>query len=149
MPGRHAFDRRNPMSVATRLQGRLDRLELSPEEVARAAGLTPARMLGLLDDDDDGIGTLPRGQRLMKLADMLETSIAYLIGLDPDADVPAEYLQDDQGELGMLAIDENTLLEAYRRLDIASRAAILRVLLKMTPEPEAMERKPLQVRPRG
>lgn len=106
-------------------------------------------MLGLLQDTADDAGRLPRGQRLVKLAEVLETSIAYLIGLDPDAEVPIEYLQDDQGELGMLAVDEDRLLQAYRRLDVASRAAILRVVLKMTPEPEAMERRPLQVRSRG
>ncbi len=78
----------------------------------------------------------------------METSVAYLIGLDPDAPVPEEYLHDDQGELGLLAVDEHTLLHAYRRLDISSRAAILRVLLKMAPEPEDMERKPLQLAPR-
>lgn len=81
----------------------------------------------------------------MKLAEVLEASVAYLIGLDPDAPVPAEYLQDDQGELGLLGADEDALLRAYRRLDVVSRAAILRVMLKMAPEAEALERKPVQV----
>ena len=91
---------------------------------------------------------LPRGKRLAKLAEVLETSVAYLIGLDPDAPVPEEYLHDDQGELGLLALDEHALLQGYRRLDVASRAAILRVLLKMAPKPGEMERKPLQMAPR-
>jgi hypothetical protein len=126
------------------LQGRLDRLELSSDGVARAAKLPADLVLRLLEDR----APLPRGQRLVKLAEVLETSVAYLIGLDPDAEVPAEYLQDDQGELGLLAVDENTLLLAYRRLDVSSRAAILRVLLKMAPEPEELEKKPLQLAPR-
>lgn len=132
------------MSLGTRLQGRLDRLELSSDGVARAAKLPADLVLRLLEDR----APLPRGQRLVKLAEVLETSVAYLIGLDPDAEVPAEYLQDDQGELGLLAVDENTLLLAYRRLDVSSRAAILRVLLKMAPEPEELEKKPLQLAPR-
>lgn len=132
------------MSIGARMQGRLDRLELSPDGVARAARLPADLVLRLLEDR----APLPRGQRLVKLAEALETSVAYLIGLDPDAEVPAEYLQDDQGELGLLAVDENTLLHAYRRLDVSSRAAILRVLLKMSPEPEELEKKPLQLAPR-
>ncbi len=132
------------MSIAARLQGRLDRLEMSPDAAARAAGM-PAELLVRLTEDR---APLPRGKRLAKLAEVLETSVAYLIGLDPDAPVPEEYLHDDQGELGLLAVDEHTLLHAYRRLDISSRAAILRVLLKMAPEPEDMERKPLQLAPR-
>ncbi|MGI4745085.1 MAG: hypothetical protein ACRYGI_13895 [Janthinobacterium lividum] len=132
------------MSIAARLQGRLDRLELSPEQAAHAAGLPAGLVLGILEDQVP----LPRGQRLSKLADALETSVAYLIGLDPDAPVPDEYLQDDQGELGLLAADEDALLRAYRRLDMSSRAAILRVLLKMAPEIEDLERKPLQLTPR-
>jgi transcriptional regulator with XRE-family HTH domain len=133
------------MSIAARLQGRLDRLELSPEQAAHAAGLPAGLVRGLLED---GL-PLPRGRRLSKLADVLETSVAYLIGLDPDAPVPDEYLQDDQGELGLLAADEDALLQAYRRLDISSRAAILRVLLKMAPEPEDPERRPVQLAPRA
>ncbi len=129
------------MSLAARLQGRLDRLELVPEEAARAAGLPVDLLARLLRDE----AALPRGQRLVKLAETLETSVAYLIGLDPDAPVPLEYLQDDQGELGLLAADEDAILRGYRRLDVASRAAILRVMLKMAPETEELERRPIRL----
>ena len=132
------------MSIATRLQGRLDRLELAPDQAARVAGV-PAELLRRILEDQ---APLPRGQRLVKLAEALETSVAYLIGLDPDDVVPQEYLQEDQGALGLLALDEETILRAYRRLDISSRAAILRVLLKMAPEPEELENKPIQRSPR-
>lgn len=127
--------------VAGRVQGRLDRLGLSAEDAARAAGL-PADLLRRLLD---GTAMLPRGQRLIRLADALATSPGYLVGLDPDAAVPAEYLQEDQGSLGLLAADEEALLRAYRRLDVPSRAALLHVVLRMAPEPEVLERKPRQV----
>ncbi len=130
---------------AGRVQGRLERLDLSPEDASRAAGL-PADFLGRLLD---GTATPPRGHRLVKLADILATSVSYLVGLDPDVAVPAEYLEEDQGELGLLASDENALLRAYRRLDISSRSAILQVVLKMAPEPEADERKPRQIASRS
>ena len=129
------------MSLAARLQGRLDRLELAPDHAARAAGLPVDLLVRLLRDE----APLPRGQRLVRLAEVLETSVAYLIGLDPDAPVPAEYLEDDQGELGLLARDEVALLRGYRRLDIASGAAILRVMLKMAPEAEEPERRPVRL----
>ena len=133
------------MSIATRLQGRLDRLELEPEQVARVAGVPVSLLHRILLDQ----APLPRGQRLVKLAEALETSVSYLIGLDPDAPVPTEFLQEDQGALGLLAVDEEAILRAYRRLDVSSRAALLRVALKMAPEPEEMEKKPLQRPTRG
>lgn len=122
---------------AERVQGRLDRLDLSPERAARAAGL-PDDFIGRLLD---GRAPPPRGQRLVKLAEALATSVSYLVGLDPDMPVPDEYLEEEQGSLGLLAGDEDALLRAYRRLDISSRAALLQVALKMVPEPEALERK--------
>ncbi len=133
------------MSIAARLQGRLDRLELEPDQAARVAGVPVDLLRRILADQ----APLPRGQRLVKLADALETSVSYLIGLDPDATVPPEFLQEDQGALGLLALDEETILRAYRRLDVSSRAALLRVVLKMSPEPEEMEKKPLQRAPRS
>ena len=132
------------MSIAARLQGRLDRLGLEPDQAARVAGVPAELMRRILTDQ----APLPRGQRLVKLADALETSVSYLIGLDPDVPVPTEFLQEDQGALGLLAGDEEAILRAYRRLDVSSRAALLRVVLKMSPEPEEMERKPLQRAPR-
>jgi len=125
-----------------RVQGRLDRLGLTAEDAGRAAGLPP-----------DLIGKLlarhappPRGQRLMRLADALATSVSYLVGLDPDTPVPEEYLQEEQGSLGLLAGDEDALLRAYRRLDFSTKAALLQVVLRMSPEPEVPERKPRQAK---
>ena len=127
---------------ADRVQGRLDRLDLSPEDVARAAGLPADFIAKLLD----GRTPPPRGQRLVKLAEALATSVSYLVGLDPDTLVPAKYLEEEQGSLGLLAGDEESLLRAYRRLDVASRAALQQGPLPMAPEPDAFERKPRQGR---
>ncbi len=85
-----------------------------------------------------------RGKRLVRLADALSTSIGYLVGLDPEEAVPEEFLAEDQGQLGLLAGDEEALLRAYRRLDMSSRAALLQVASKMAPEPEILERKARQ-----
>lgn len=79
---------------------------------------------------------------MVKLAEALETSVSYLVGLDPDVPVPSEYLEEEQGNLGLLAGDEDALLRAYRRLDVSLRAALLLVALKMSPEPEVLEKKP-------
>jgi transcriptional regulator with XRE-family HTH domain len=130
---------------AERVQGRLDRLDLTPEDAARSAGL-PADFIGKLLD---GRLPPPRGQRLVKLAEALATSVSYLVGLDPDTPVPPDHLEEEQGSLGLLAGDEEALLRAYRRLDVSSRAALLQVALKMAPEPEAMEKRPRQSRPGG
>jgi transcriptional regulator with XRE-family HTH domain len=127
---------------ATRVQGRLDRLNLSPDEASRQAGLSVG-FVGLLLE---GQRAAPRGQRLVKLAEVLSVSVAYLVGLDPDAPVPPEYLEEDQGALGLLAGDEEALLRAYRRLDMSSKAALLQVVLKMSPEPVTEERKPREGR---
>jgi len=130
---------------ADRVQGRLDRLDMTPDAAARAAGLPADHIHKLLD----GKLPPPRGKRLIKLAEVLATSVSYLVGLDPDVPVPDEYIQEDQGTLGLLAGDEDALLRAYRRLDVSSRAALLQVVSKMAPEPEAQERKPRQVQNRG
>ena len=125
-----------------RVQGRLDRLGLTPEDAGRAAGL-PADLIGKLLA---GAAPPPRGQRLVKLADALATSVSYLVGLDPDTPVPEEYLQEEQGSLGLLAGDEEALLRAYRRLEFPLKAALLQVVLRMSPEPEIPERKPRSAR---
>ncbi|WP_428483549.1 hypothetical protein [Rhodopila sp.] len=132
------------VEFADRVQGRLDRLDLSPDDLARLARLPAGFIHGMLD------GNLPppRGKRLITLAEVLSTSVSYLVGLDPDAPVPDEYLEEDQGSLGLLAGDEEALLRAYRRLDMSSRAALLQIVLKMTPEPDHDEKKPRQVKAR-
>ena len=38
------------------------------------------------------------------------------------------------------------LLRAYRRLDFSTKAALLQVVLRMSPEPEVPERKPRQAK---
>jgi hypothetical protein len=113
--------------MVERIEARLDRLGTPEPEVMRAAGLP----LDLLDQLRAGKPVVPRGQRLVRLADALGTSVAYLVGLDPDADAPAELLAEDQGNFGLLAGDEEALLQAYRRLDVPGRAALLHVVLKM------------------
>ena len=120
--------------LAGRIQGRLDRLGLSAAEASKAGGLPLDAIEKLLD----GTGRPPRGKRLVQLADALSTSVSYLVGLDPDTPVPDEYLQEEQGNLGLLAGDEDALLRAYRRLDVSCRAALLQVVLKMAPEPEVL-----------
>ena len=132
-------------ALAGRVQGRLDRLALSEAAAAQAAGLADDFLARLLD----GRMAPPRGRRLVKLAEVLATSVSYLVGLDPDAEVPPEFLEEDQGSLGLLAGDEESLLRAYRRLDVSSRAALLQVVQKMAPEPERAERAARQGRARG
>ena len=111
---------------------------LSPEAAARTAGL-PADFIGKLLADDL---PPPRGKRLVRLAEALATSVSYLVGLDPDTPVPDEFLEEDQGTLGLLAGDEEALLRAYRRLDVSLRAALVQIVLKMAPEPELLEKRP-------
>ena len=133
-----------PGEFAERVQGRLDRLGLTPEEAARTAGL-PADFLMKLQ----GGGPPPRGPRLVRLAEALATSVSYLVGLDPDTPVPDELVTDEQGSLGLLAGDEEALLRAYRRLDFSAKAALLQVVQRMAPEPPAFENKPRQAPSRG
>jgi hypothetical protein len=121
-----------------RIEARLERMDVSPESALRDAGL-PSDFLKKLRV---GGVPIPRGQRLLKLAEALGTSVSYLVGLDPDVAPPQELLEEDQGSLGMLAGDEEVLLRAYRRLNVSSRAAALHVLLKMAgPEPAADTKK--------
>ncbi|WP_159993895.1 helix-turn-helix transcriptional regulator [Roseomonas sp. 18066] len=117
-----------PLSpLVARIDSRLDRLDLTAEEAFRHAGLAP----DLLEKMRAGKAPMPRGPKLARLAEALGTSVAYLVGLDPDAEPPAELLQDDQATLGLLAGDEEALLRAYRRLDPAAKAALQLVVQKM------------------
>ncbi len=127
--------------MAERVQGRLDRLGMTPGEAASGVGMPLDGLEKVLDGRVEGI----RGKRLVRLAEVLATSVGYLVGLDPDEAAPAEWLAEDQGQLGLLAGDEEALLRAYRRLDVSSRAALLLVVTKMAPEPEVLERKARRV----
>jgi transcriptional regulator with XRE-family HTH domain len=127
-----------PAPVVERIEARLERMDLPPEAALKKAGL-PSDFLEKLRL---GKVPIPRGQRLVKLAEALGTSVSYLVGLDPDVTPPQELLEEDQGSFGLLAGDEEALLRAYRRLDVSSRAAALHVLLKMAgPEPEPERKK--------
>ena len=127
--------------MGERIQGRLDRLGLTPEDAARRVGIAPDALQKVLDGRVEAV----RGKQLVRLAEVLSTSVGYLVGLDPEQTVPEEWLAEDQGQFGLLAGDEEALLRAYRRLDMSSRAALLQVASKMAPEPALLERKPRQV----
>jgi transcriptional regulator with XRE-family HTH domain len=123
--------------MVERIASRLERLAMPAEEACKQAGL-PA---DFLDKLKGGKARVPRGQRLVRLAEALGTSVSYLVGLDPDTQPPQELLEEEQGALGLLAGDEEALLRAYRRLDFATKAAALQVMLKMAgPEPEPTAR---------
>ncbi|MDO9708975.1 helix-turn-helix domain-containing protein [Paracraurococcus lichenis] len=118
--------------MAALIEGRLDRLDLTPEEASRAAGLAPDFLERLMA----GRVPPPRGQRLVRLAEVLATSVSYLVGLDPDTPPPQEVLEEEQGTLGLLAGDEEALLRAYRRLEVPQKAAVVLVVRSMAgPEP--------------
>lgn len=113
--------------VVERIESRLERVGLSAAEALRIAGLPEDLLVRLRA----GKAQVPRGQKLMRLAEALGTSVSYLVGLDPDTQPPQELLEEEQGSLGLLAGDEDALLRAYRRLDFSSKAAALHVILKM------------------
>ena len=120
-------------SIAARIEGRLERLGLSAEEVERVAGLAPGSLLALLRDES----APPRGAGLRRLAQALDVGEEFILGLDPGDLIPADMLADPQGELGLLAPDEEALLRNYRRLDVPARAAVgLLVARAAGPEPE-------------
>lgn len=122
--------------MAALIEGRLDRLGLTPEDASRAAGLPPDFLDRLLS----GRAPPPRGQKLVRLAEALATSVSYLVGLDPDVPPPPELLEEEQGSLGLLAGDEEALLRAYRRLEMPQKAAVVLVVRSMAgPEPVADE----------
>ncbi|WP_328702247.1 helix-turn-helix domain-containing protein [Belnapia arida] len=126
------------------IEGRLERVGLTPEEASRAAGLAP----DFLDRLREGRVAVPRGERLRRLAEALFTSVSYLVGLDPDVPPPAEWLEEEQGSLGLLAGDEEGLLRAYRKLEFSAKAAVLLVVRRMAGPEEAPDAVPArQVRP--
>ena len=134
--------------IAARIEGRLERLGLSAEQVERMAGLPPGSLPAFLR----GEGTLPRGNALRRLAGALDVGEEFVLGLEPGDLIPAHLLEEPQGELGLLAPDEEALLRNYRRLDVPTRAAVgLLVARAAGPEPEpAPETPPARRRaPRG
>jgi hypothetical protein len=134
----------NPEIIA-RIEGRLERLGISAEEADRIAGLPAGAMAGILS----GTGGLPRGTALRRLAVALDAGEEFILGLEPGDLIPAEMLEDPQGQLGLLAPDEEALLRNYRRLDIPGRAAVnLLVARAAGTAPEPAEEKPA-ARPRA
>lgn len=121
--------------IAARIEGRLERLGLSGPEADRLAGLPPGTLDALLR----GAGALPRGGALRRLAATLDVDEGFLLGLEPGDLIPPEMLEDPQGDLGLLAPDEEALLRHYRRLDVPTRAAVLHLVARAAgpPPPEA------------
>jgi hypothetical protein len=112
--------------VAERIERRLDALGLRPEEVDAKVGLPP----GTTDRLRAGRGLLLGGRFLRGLCAVLETDEEYLLGLEPGDLVPAELLVEPQGELGLLAPDEEALLRHYRSLTVPLRAAVALLVAK-------------------
>ncbi len=122
----------NP-AIASRVEGRLERLGLSSEEVDRQAGLSPGKVAAIMRQT----GALPRGNALRRLAAALDVSEEFILGLEPGDLIPADMLEDVQGELGLLAPDEEALLRHYRLLDVSTRAAVMQLVSRAAgPEPE-------------
>jgi transcriptional regulator with XRE-family HTH domain len=121
------------VEIAGRIEGRLERLGLSAEDVDRRAGLpagTVAALLGVTS-------ALPRGSALSRLCAALEVEEGFILGLEPGDLIPPHMLEEPQGELGLLAPDEEALLRHYRRLDMSLRAAIgLLVARAAGPDPQ-------------
>lgn len=119
--------------IASRVEGRLERLGLSAEEIDRQAGLPSGTVSAILRH----VGTLPRGNALRRLAAALDVSEEFILGLEPGDLIPADMLEDAQGDLGLLAPDEEALLRHYRRLDVPTRAAVVQLVSRAAgPEPE-------------
>jgi hypothetical protein len=112
--------------VAGRIERRLDALGLLPEEVDAKVGLPP----GTTERLRGGHGPIPGGRFLRGLCAALDTDEAYLLGLEPGDLVPAELLAEPQGELGLLAPDEEALLKHYRGLSVPLRAAVALLVAK-------------------
>ncbi|UFN48167.1 helix-turn-helix transcriptional regulator [Roseomonas sp. OT10] len=127
-----------PSPMVERIETRLDRLGLAPEEATRRAGLPPGSIARLLA----GQAPSPRGQALRKLAEVLECSISYLVGLDPDVPPPPEVLEEAQADFGLLSGDQEALLAAYARLDHAGKQALLVARRMAGPEPVPEPTKP-------
>jgi hypothetical protein len=112
--------------IAERIERRLEALGLPLEEVDATVGLPP----GTTERLRDRRGPIPGGRFLRGLCAALETDEEYLLGLEPGDLIPAELLAEPQGELGLLALDEEVLLRHYRSLSVPLRAAIALLVAK-------------------
>jgi hypothetical protein len=128
--------------IAARIEGRLERLGRSAEEVDSLAGLRPGTVRSVIHGDVQ----LPRGNALRRLAAALDVGEEFVLGLEPGDLIPPEMLEETQGELGLLAPDEEALLRSYRRLDVPTRAASLLVARAAGPAPELPEKVPTRRR---
>ena len=129
--------------IAARIEGRLERLGLSADEVDSLAGLRPGTVRGLTR----GEVQLPRGNALRRLAAVLDVGEEFVLGLEPGDLIPPHMLEEAQGELGLLAPDEEALLRNYRRLDVPTRAAVgLVVAHAAGPEPQPQDKVPARRR---
>lgn len=109
------------LEVASRVEGRLERLGLSADDADRQAGLRPGTVAAIVCQN----GALPRGNALRRLAAALDVSEEFILGLEPGDLIPADMLGDPQDDLGLLAPDEEALLRHYRRLDVPTRTAVV------------------------
>ena len=110
--------------MAGRMEGRLERLGLGGEAGDGGGGWGVGTVQGLVE----GRGAVPRGAALRRLAVVLDVEEGFLLGLEPGDLIPPEMLGEVQGELGLLAPDEEALLRHYRALDVSTRAAVLLVV---------------------
>ncbi len=86
--------------------------------------------LGTTERLRESRGPIPGGRFLRGLCAALDTSEEYLLGLEPGDLVLAELLVEPQGELGLLAPDEEALLHNYRSLSVPLRAAVALLVAK-------------------
>jgi hypothetical protein len=129
----------NP-EIAARIEGRLDRLGISADDADEQAGLPTGTVIALLRC----IGSLPRGNALRRLAAVLDVDEEFILGLEPGDLIPPQMFEEPQGELGLLAPDEEALLRYYRRLDIPTRAAVSLVVSRAAgPDPAPEASKPI------
>jgi phage repressor protein C with HTH and peptisase S24 domain len=83
-------------TLADRIQYRLERLGMSARAASLKAGLGPDGVRNVLR----GKSASPRGETLRRLAQVLETSVHFLVGLDEDEPLPAELVDDGAAVAG-------------------------------------------------
>jgi transcriptional regulator with XRE-family HTH domain len=127
------------VEIAARIEGRLERLGLSAQDTDRRVGLPAGTVAALVA----GASVRPRGSALSRLCAALDVEEGFILGLDPGDLVPLHMLEEPQGELGLLAPEEEALLRHYRRLDMSLRTAIgLLVARAAGPDPNFATRCP-------